>query len=43
MNGAHSRCGSPDAYVGVADAARLLEEIPNKVRDLLGIVVGVNL
>jgi ATP-dependent DNA helicase RecG len=29
--------------VGVADAARLLEEIPNKVRDLLGIMVGVNL
>lgn len=29
--------------VAVADAARLLEEIPNKVRDLLGIMVDVNL
>lgn len=29
--------------VGVPNAARLLTEIPNKVRDLLGIVVGVDL
>ncbi|NOT56993.1 MAG: winged helix-turn-helix transcriptional regulator, partial [Deltaproteobacteria bacterium] len=29
--------------VGIADAARLLEELPNKIRDLLGIVVEVNL
>lgn len=29
--------------VGVADAGRLLEEIPNKVRDVLGIMVDVNL
>ena len=29
--------------VGIADAARLLEEIPNKVRDVLGIMVEVNL
>jgi len=29
--------------IGVKDAARLLEEIPNKVRDLLGIMVDVNL
>ena len=29
--------------VGVADAKRLLEEIPNKVRDVLGILVDVNL
>lgn len=29
--------------VGVENAARLLEEIPNKVRDLLGIVVVVQL
>jgi ATP-dependent DNA helicase RecG len=29
--------------VGVAQAARLLEEIPNKVRDVLGIMVDVNL
>jgi ATP-dependent DNA helicase RecG len=29
--------------VGLADAKRLLEEIPNKVRDILGILVDVNL
>lgn len=29
--------------VGVANAKRLLEEIPNKVRDILGILVSVNL
>lgn len=29
--------------VGVPNAARLLEEIPNKVRDILGILVAVNL
>ncbi|SER00554.1 ATP-binding protein [Pedobacter rhizosphaerae] len=29
--------------VGVADAKKLLEEIPNKVRDTLGILVDVNL
>ena len=29
--------------VGVSNAARLLEEIPNKVRDVLGIMVDVNL
>ena len=29
--------------VGVTDAKRLLEEIPNKVRDVLGILVDVNL
>ena len=28
--------------VGLPDSARLLEEIPNKVRDLLGILVAVN-
>jgi len=31
------------APVGVADAARLLEEIPNKVHDVLGIMVDVSL
>ena len=31
------------AVVGVPNAARLLEEIPNKVRDILGILVAVNL
>ncbi len=29
--------------IGVADAKKLLEEIPNKVRDILGILVDVNL
>ena len=29
--------------VGIADAARLLEELPKKIRDLLGILVEVNL
>jgi ATP-dependent DNA helicase RecG len=29
--------------VGIPDAARLLEELPNKIRDLLGILVEVNL
>lgn len=29
--------------VGLADAKKLLEEIPNKVRDILGILVDVNL
>jgi ATP-dependent DNA helicase RecG len=29
--------------IGLADAKRLLEEIPNKVRDVLGILVDVNL
>jgi ATP-dependent DNA helicase RecG len=30
------------AVVGLADAARLLEDIPNKVRDILGMVVPVS-
>lgn len=29
--------------VGSPDAARFLEELPNKIRDLLGIAVAVNL
>jgi len=29
--------------VGLADAKRLLEDLPNKIRDLMGIVVEVNL
>ncbi|MCO5241080.1 MAG: putative DNA binding domain-containing protein [Chitinophagaceae bacterium] len=32
-----------DKIVGVPDAKKLLEEIPNKVRDILGILVDVNL
>ena len=31
------------AVVGLPDAAKLLEDLPNKVRDLLGRVVDVNL
>ena len=29
--------------VGLSDAKKLLEDIPNKVRDILGIIVDVNL
>src|SRR3546814_18441169 len=29
--------------LGITDSKRLLEEIPNKVRDVLGILVDVNL
>ena len=29
--------------LGIPDARRLLEELPNKIRDLLGIMVDVNL
>lgn len=29
--------------IGVADSKKLLEDIPNKVRDILGIIVDVNL
>lgn len=29
--------------IGVSDAAKLMEDIPNKVRDVLGIIVDVNL
>ena len=29
--------------VGIKDAAKLLEEIPNKVKDILGIIIDVNL
>jgi len=37
--------GRDDAgrVVGVANAARLMEELPNKLRDLLGIVADINL
>ena len=29
--------------IGVQDSKKLLEDIPNKVRDVLGIIVDVNL
>jgi predicted HTH transcriptional regulator len=35
--------GDNGKVVGISDAKRLMEEIPNKVRDLLGITVDVNL
>lgn len=31
------------AVVGIVDSQKLLEDIPNKVRDILGIIVDVNL
>jgi predicted HTH transcriptional regulator len=31
------------AVVGAANARKLLEDIPNKIRDILGIIVDVNL
>ncbi len=44
-NGGSIFIGKDDAgnIVGVTDANKLLEEIPNKVRDTLGILVDVNL
>ena len=44
-NGGSIFIGKDDAgnVVGVTDAKKLLEEIPNKVRDTLGILVDVNL
>lgn len=43
--GGHIYIGVDDdrQVVGVEDACRLLEDIPNKVRDVLGIIVDVNL
>jgi ATP-dependent DNA helicase RecG len=31
------------AVVGVADAGKLLQDLPNKIRDVLGIMADVNL
>jgi ATP-dependent DNA helicase RecG len=44
-NGGSIFIGKDDSgnIVGVEDAKRLLEEIPNKVRDVLGILVDVNI
>ena len=36
-------CDDNGHVVGVQNAHKLLEDIPNKVRDALGIIVGVNL
>lgn len=35
--------GRNDKGVGVPNAKKLLEDLPNKVRDVLGIMVAVNL
>ena len=35
-------CDDNGKVVGVKDSKKLLEEIPNKVRDTMGIIVGVN-
>lgn len=36
-------CNDNGEVVGVSNASKLLEDIPNKVRDAMGIIVGVNL
>ena len=35
-------CDDNGEVVGVKDAKRLMEEIPNKIRDGMGIIVAVN-
>ena len=44
-NGGSIFIGKDDTgnVVGLADAKKLLEEIPNKVRDVLGVLADVNL
>ncbi len=44
-NGGRIHIGKNDSgiVVGIADARKLLEDIPNKVKDILGIIVDVNL
>ena len=36
-------CDDEGAVIGLPNASKLLEDIPNKVRDAMGIIVGVNL
>ena len=36
-------CDDDGQVIGLSNARKLLEDIPNKIRDVLGIVVGVNL
>ena len=36
-------CDDEGNAVGLPNARRLMEDIPNKIRDALGIIVGVNL
>ena len=42
--GGSSYIGKDDdgKVVGIKNAKKLLEDIPNKVRDILGIVIGAN-
>ncbi len=44
-NGGKLYIGTNDngTVIGLSDAKKLLEDIPNKVRDILGIIVDVNL
>lgn len=44
-NGGTLEIGKDDhgTVVGITDAQRLMEELPNKIRDILGIIVDVNL
>ena len=36
-------CDDDGKIIGLPNAHKLLEDIPNKVRDAMGIIVGVNL
>ncbi|MBO6053671.1 MAG: winged helix-turn-helix transcriptional regulator [Clostridia bacterium] len=36
-------CDNDGKVIGLSNSAKLMEDIPNKVRDAMGIVVGVNL
>jgi len=44
-NGGTLEIGKGDGgnVIGISDAQRLMEELPNKIRDVLGIIVDVNL
>ena len=36
-------CDDNGKVIGLSNAKKLMEDIPNKIRDAMGIVVGVNL
>lgn len=36
-------CNDEGKVIGVSNAKKLLEDIPNKIRDAMGIIIGVNL
>lgn len=44
-NGGKLEIGKDDAgnIIGISDAQKLMEDLPNKIRDILGIIVDVNL